>query len=185
MIGTKVASKYARALFSFAEETDQLDCVQQEMHQVRDLMAEAPDLQAVLEHPRMEDDRKKDLLQRVLGQHVSQTTLDFLSLLVDKKRCELLLTIIEELDRLLDEARGIQRAEVRSAVPLPDDLADSLTTKLEGLTAKKVVLTRVVEPELIGGLVVHVGGRLIDGSIASHLDAVRERLQRARVVDAT
>ena len=53
----------------------------------------------------------------------------------------------------------------------------------KGWEGKKVILSRVVEPELIAGLVIHVAGRLIDGSVASHLDTIRERLQQARVVE--
>ena len=185
MVGTKVASKYAKALFAVAQRAGLLDAVQQELHQLRDLMEENPELRQVLEHPRMEPSRKKSLLRRVLGEHVSELTLDFLSLLVDKKRAEALLTAVQEFDRLLDEARKIQRAEVRSAIPLPDDLADALTQKLADLTGKQIILSRVIEPELIGGLVIHVAGRLIDGSIASHLDAVRDHLHQARVVEVT
>lgn len=182
MVGTKVASKYARALFAVADESQLLDTVQQELHELRDLMEEMPELQAVLEHPRMDASRKKGLLERVLGAHLSALTLDFLSLVVDKKRAAVLLTVIQEFDNLLDQARGVQRAEVRSAVPLAEDQAQALTVRLESMTGKRVILDRVVEPDLIGGLVIHVAGRLIDGSIASHLEMVREHLQKARVV---
>jgi len=171
-------------LFAVAEGADLLDRVQQELHQLRDLMEEAPELRQVLEHPRMDESRKKELVARVLGDRVSELAIDFLSLLIDKKRADALVPAIEEFDRLLDEARGIQRAEVRSAVPLPDDLAGTLTLRLNELTGRQVILSRVVEPELIGGLVIHVAGRLIDGSIASHLDTVRDRLHQARVVEA-
>lgn len=181
MVGTKVASKYAGALFAAAEDQRLLDTTQQELHLVRGLVRDVPDLMAVLQHPRMDADRKKGIVTRALATHVSPLTLDFLSLLIDKKRANLLEIIIQEFDRLLDEARGIQRAEVRSAVPLDDELVALLTERLTTLTGKKVVLRRVVEPGLLGGLVIHVGGQLIDGSLASHLETIRERLQHVRV----
>ena len=189
MIGTKTAHKYARALFAVAAESEALEAVERELHQFRDLIRDHPelsaDLRGFLEHPRLPAATKKEVLARAFGESFSPLTLDFLSLMIDKKRAALILSAIGEFDKLLDEARGIQRAEVRSAVPLPDDLADALTQKLNALTGKRVILRRVIEEALIGGLVVHVGGHLIDGSIASHLETIRDRFQQARVVEVT
>jgi len=188
VVNTKVAHTYARALFAVAEEAGALDTLEEELRELRQFAAAQPELlgafRAFLEHPRLTAATKKEVLARALGPQFSALTLDFLSLMIDKKRAGLILPALEEFEKLLDESRGIQRAEVRSAVPLPEDLTEALNRQLEALTGKTILLTKVVEEDLLGGLVVHVGGRLIDGSLRSQLDALRDRWRQARVVEA-
>jgi F-type H+-transporting ATPase subunit delta len=78
-------------------------------------------------------------------------------------------------DRLMDH-QGVVRAEVVTAMPLPDDQARALQDRLAGVTGRTVTMSARVDPSLIGGLVARVGSTVYDGSIATQLERMRGRL---------
>jgi F-type H+-transporting ATPase subunit delta len=105
----------------------------------------------------------------------------FLFLLVEKDRAGVIDTVNEEFVRLVDEHRGIANAEAVSAEELDGGQRQQLQQQLEGATGMKIRLVTRVDAELLGGLVVRVGDRMIDGSVASQLQRIRESLKQVKV----
>ena len=83
-----------------------------------------------------------------------------------------------EYQRLLDSHRGIERAEVTTAMPLGDEDQQRLAEQLSAIVGKKVVLKSEVDPSIVGGIMARIGGKLIDGSTRSQLMALKRELVR-------
>ncbi len=176
----KVAKRYARALFSVAGKGGKLDAVQRDLSTVAAACKQSPELQRVLESPLVTADRKREIIDLVFKSDIDALTRQFLHLLVDKRREEILPTVGEEFVRLADEARGLIRARAVVAGPLDDLQHASFLESLERRTGKTVELTVDVDPAIIGGAVVRMQDKVIDGSVRGALERIREEMLRER-----
>lgn len=176
-----VARRYAAALFEIASEQGLVDQVDRELRQVVDLIARTPDLRRALEHQLVSPAQKQGLVNVYFAGKVSQLTLNFLSVLVTKRREGFIAQIYEEYLGFANRARGIVEVEVRSATELSEANLKSLEGALARRLAKKIVMKSRIDPSLIGGVVVRVGDQLLDGSIRTRLLRLKERLSRPNV----
>jgi|YNPNPStandDraft_1061719.scaffolds.fasta_scaffold50345_2 F-type H+-transporting ATPase subunit delta len=182
MFADRIAHRYARALFEAARDRDRLEDTWQGLQAVQRLADEIPDLREWLAHPRIPGARKKALLRDLLGPAVEALVVDFLGLLVDKERCAALDGVIAEFQRLRDESQGRVPARVTTALALTEEERAALRSRLQEWTgAAEIELREEVDSSLLGGAIVQVQGRLIDGSVRSRLAELRERLKRVRV----
>jgi F-type H+-transporting ATPase subunit delta len=168
------AKRYAQAVFELARESGDLNGWQVALSEVSEFMTN-PDVVRVLENTRITADRKLNLIDQALGT-LSPMVLNFARLLVRKGRTRLAQDIVTEFRRLADESQGIEHANATTAVPLSDSEREALVTRLESQTGKRIMLTTNVDPEILGGLVVQTGDKLIDASVRARLIALRERL---------
>lgn len=172
------ARRYAQAIFEIALERKELDKWQSDLGKITDLDKDAVFV-AVLESPKFRLDDKTKLLSERLDD-INPLALNLVCLLVTKGRFGMVGDIAGEYQRLLDSYRGIEHAEAITAIPLADADKQKLAERLSAVTGKKVVLESEVDSSLIGGIVVRVGGKLIDGSIRSQLLALKGELAGAR-----
>jgi F-type H+-transporting ATPase subunit delta len=100
-------------------------------------------------------------------------------LLATRGRLDLLADIADEYQRLLDSYHGIERGEVVTAISLDDEVKLKLAEHLSAVVGRKVVLKSEVDPGVIGGFVARVGGKLVDGSTRSQLEALKRELAGA------
>ncbi len=112
----------------------------------------------------------------IVRSKVAGQLVNLVSLLVDRRGVSMLQAISAEYDALLDRERGIVRAVVTSAAPLTDDEAAAIAAKVQAMTGSRIELRRQVDPELIGGLTVRVGDRLLDASVRGRLERLRHQL---------
>ena len=174
--------RYSRALFNVAQERNEVDEVAQNLAQLTQTFANSPELRAVMHHPRITRTRRKELLHQVFQWSVRQDVVTFLNLLVDKDRANIIPHVAQEFLRLVDEHRREADAEVVSAVPLTDTQREAVVQRLKVTNNLQVVrLTTRVDPDILGGLVIRVGDQLIDGSVATQLNTMREQLKRAKI----
>jgi F-type H+-transporting ATPase subunit delta len=131
---------------------------------------------AILSDPNLAEDTKKKALNGVFKSRISETTLSFLNLLVDKRRITLLPEIQREFDRLALQVQNIARATAVTAVPLNPAEIKSLTKSLEERTGKTIELVTEVDPAVLGGVLVRIGDNVIDGTVKGNLDRLRARL---------
>ncbi|MDI6808036.1 MAG: F0F1 ATP synthase subunit delta [Candidatus Eisenbacteria bacterium] len=176
-----LSKKYAVALFGFARKKGEVETVENDLNALREFLKRDATLITFLESPDVLDSHKETLLKDVFGQRVSRSVLEFLLLLFRKKRMRLLENICDDFESLALEARGVQRAKVITAFKLRDDLRDSLGSALESVTRKKIVLQEEVNPELIGGAVIIVHNKVIDDSVRTKLEKLRDSLISTRV----
>lgn len=178
MLEGQLALKYAQALFELAQEKNMLDQVQQELNLVEETVETYPDLGKLLYHPLVPAAVKKDTVRRIFTTSVSEYVLHFLLLLIDKRRVMYLSAIHRAFQSLVDEARHIITAEAVSALPLGEAQVAALREKLSAVTGRNIRLRVSVDPRLIGGVVVKLGDKLIDGSVARRLKALEQALLR-------
>lgn len=177
MIRGAVAGRYAEALFEIASSQNQVDLIEQELRALEAIFQENADLQQVLYHPQITTADKKDLLSSIFTGKVSVVTGNFLALLVDRRRETFFGDIVAEYVNLANAGRNIVTAQVASAVEMNDGERDKLDQTLTKLTGKKVQTSYTVDPSLIGGVVVRIGDKIIDGSIKTRLATLKERLK--------
>ncbi|MCS7003274.1 MAG: ATP synthase F1 subunit delta, partial [Dehalococcoidia bacterium] len=136
---------------------------------------EQDDLRAALESVRMPFDVKTMIIQQVFPD-VDPLARNFLALLVQRNRLGILPEIIDLYAAMLDDERGIARASVTTAVELAPDEAQQVARRLEELTGKTIRLETSVDPAILGGVIVRIGDKLIDGSTRTRLNMLRQRL---------
>jgi F-type H+-transporting ATPase subunit delta len=173
-----VARRYAEALFGLAMSHG-LPCAEKWDKDLR-MMAEVLDnddnFRRYLESPKIPFTKKRDLLARAFGSAVDRELVNTFSLLVQSNRVATLKPVAEEYQSMLKEKKGIVTAFVTTAIPLPPDRERELANRLSSLLGKTVEIKPDVDPAIIGGLVIRVGDRLIDGSLVTKIAKLRDSL---------
>jgi F-type H+-transporting ATPase subunit delta len=174
-----VARRYAKALHGLAAEARRAEAVAEELARFEQLLgAEAPLREALL-RPWVKAATKRSIVLEIAGRlELSTLTRNFLALVAQRRRLDLLGEILTAYRARVDEAAGRIRARVRSATPLGDAERASLREQLGRRVGKTVLLDTEVDPTLVGGFVAEVGSRVLDMSVAGQLTALRERITR-------
>jgi F-type H+-transporting ATPase subunit delta len=167
------ARRYAQAVFEIALEKNELEQWRSDLQKFVDAVSDEAFL-AVLESPKIKFEDKSRLLSRLGG--IDPLVLNLVRLLIARGGVNMLPEIAAEYRRMLDEYHGIQTAEVVTAVPLDKKDKEKLAKNLGAMMDKKVVLQAEVAPEIIGGIVARVGGKLLDGSTRTKLLALKKEL---------
>ena len=176
MIEGKLSRRYARAVFELAAGREEAICAEVDgfLGAYQD-----PDLKKVLGNPAFDQDRRKDIVVEVAGQlGLSDLTTNFLSLLVVRDRLDGLSSIANHYHRLLDDAAGRVNVKVTVSQPLGEDQRNSLVAVVGEMTGKTAMLTEEVDPGIVGGIVVEVGGKVYDGSVRTQLQTLRKSFER-------
>ncbi|QDS89854.1 ATP synthase subunit delta [Rosistilla oblonga] len=167
---------YAQALIGAAMKegvTD--DAIEQLGQLVDDVLSQHPTLASVFASPRVSQEEKSRILDSLLGDKVHPVLLRFLKVVAGRGRLGYLNEIRYSADQLKNEMMGRVVAEVRTALPLTDELRQSVQQRLADKLGKDVVLKETVDPQLIGGLVVRIGDTVIDSSVAGQLESLSQR----------
>jgi len=181
MIESKVARKYAQALFRTAKGMGEVKRISEDLKALSDLLKKNPLLKNFLESPRVLEKDKKQLLSSTFKPLLSEALFPFLMLVVSKHRIQYLLPMAEEFQRLVKEAQGIVEARLLTARSIDQTLVDEIRQELEKNTGKKVEIGLQVEPELLGGIVIILGDKIIDRSIRYQLNQLKEQMSALEV----
>ncbi len=175
------AARYARALLDVVSREGNPEQVEQELDAFADLVARTPDLQKALTNPAVPASAKRGILNSLLSRLTPSPPLAKLLLLIaDRDRLALVGDLAAAYRERLMELRQIIRAEVITAAPLPPERVAQFEQRLATATGRRVTMTARVDPALIGGAVTRVGSIVYDGSIATQLTRIRERLEQQR-----
>jgi F-type H+-transporting ATPase subunit delta len=177
----RTARRYARALFQLALERNEVDQIAAGLNEVSTVATGSRELMQVLNHPRITRKRKQELLAQVFGAEMHPAIKRFVFLLVEKERAGIILTVAAEFKRLLDEHRREIDAEAVTAIALSPAQQEALLQRLQTATGYTVRLKTRVDESILGGLIVRIGDKLIDGSVRSRLEMMREQLKQAKV----
>ncbi len=174
-----VAGRYASALFSLARDARDTDGVAAALVAFDAMIAESPDLQRLVRSPVFSAAEQLKALSAILQRAgVSGIAANFIKLVAAKRRLFAIRDMIAEYGKLNDAFRGVTRAEVTSAAPLSDANVAALKESLRAASGgRQVDLTAKVDPSIIGGLVVKLGSRMVDGSLKTKLNAIRTRMK--------
>jgi len=167
---TGVAGRYAAALFDLAREQDALEPVARDLEVVAGMLDESAELGRALKSPVVKSETKAGIA-RALGDKAGfhDLTVRFLGVLGEQERLDLLAAMVTAFETLLAEHQGRVTVEVVSAVPLAPEQADAVRDMAARALDKTVELKTAVDPDLLGGLVVRLGSRMIDASVKTKL----------------
>lgn len=171
---TEHISGYAEALVELARAEGVLDRVEDELFSVAQAVEDSPDLRSTLTDPEVPMDKKRSILEELIGKRAASLTVGIVQLIVSQGRADELPEIARAMLEKAASSRNRALAEVRSAVALDDETVMRLTSALEKATGKKIEVKVVVDPSLIGGILARVGDTVIDGSIARRVQSVRQ-----------
>ena len=175
MIGSKVSKRYAKALFSLGQEDGNFEQYGRELFEFVEFFQDHEDFRKVMSNPIFALEDRKKILEIVLDKSdFSGLMKNFLHLLLDKNRIEVIEAIAEHYSELTDTISGIARAEIFTAMPLKDELLGGIEKSLEELTSKKIKTEIREDRDLIGGIVVRIGDLVLDGSIRAQLEGLKE-----------
>ena len=178
---SNISKRYARAFFDIAGEEKKLEQYYNELHQFSSVIAQNKDLGGFLANPIFEQESKKKVLEKIIGKlSLSPMTINFLKLLIDKKRIDVLPDIETCYRQLMDETLKTVRVTVKTAFELTPDMRSYITSSLKKMTGRTVDVTVENDKNLLGGIVIGVGDTLYDGSIKNQLNNMRNLLGEAR-----
>ena len=168
------AKRYAQAIFAIAQEKNQVDLWNLELWAMVDKLSN-DELRAVLSQASIPMSTKVGIVREVFGD-ASELAQNLLCLLVERGRLGLLPEIRRQYSRRLDEYHGREQVQVVSAVPLDAKTQEEVSKLLHEIVKKEVVLDNRVDPDILGGLVIQVGDKLIDGSVRGRLHDLRQEM---------
>jgi F-type H+-transporting ATPase subunit delta len=176
MVTGSYARRYAQAIF----ELDGKKHIAEWQSDLETIIALGKDatVAAYLENPKIHFKDKAKILKESLGD-INPLLLNLIYVLLTRSRLDILPAIGVEYRNMVDEYQGVQRAEVTSAVPLDDEARRGLSQRLSKILGRKVIVeTERVDPDLIGGIIVRIAGKLLDGSTRSKLDTLKKEIAR-------
>lgn len=173
---TGLAGRYAAALFDLAQERHALDQVTADLDQLQAMITESADLRRVVESPLFSRDEQSNAMAAIAQRAgLSEIVTNFLAVIARNRRLFALEDMIRAWRELLARHRGEVTAEVTSATPLSETQQGALQQALRDAIGSNVAVSHNVDPELLGGLVVRIGSRMVDSSLRTKL----HRLQLA------
>lgn len=177
MIPGVIARRYATALLELGVETGKLDSLVEEIAKVAQTYDGSPELQSALANPLTPIQAKHGILNDLgasLG--LGQVSKNVVQMLLDRRRIQAIVPISQRLREMADEKRGVIRAEVLTAMPLPEEYFTQLQQQLERVTGRRIALDRKLDPSLICGVVARVGDTVYDGSLMSRLRQLKDSM---------
>jgi len=175
---TILARRYAKAIFAVGQEQGKYEEYNDVLTGVSGVFESNPEVVDALTNPLYPLDVREKVMAGMIGSMgVDSVMSNFLNLLVEKKRAEILPEIAEEYKIMVDEEKNISHGSVISAIELSDELQQRVQATLEKLTGKKVELTTGVDPSIIGGIIAKVGDLVLDGSIKTQLAGLKDSIK--------
>lgn len=176
MMDLRAVHRYTRALFQLAEQQSVLDQIDDQILAIKELVEKHHEIPHLLSNSTITLAEKEDFMGKIVPANTLPLLVNFLKVLIRKKRFKELPAMQQEFHRLYERKKRVEEVVVVSAVPL----SEQNTAKLESALTKKfnynVRLLPKVDPKMIGGLILRFGGQEINGSFRSRLDALRQLL---------
>lgn len=180
--GKGLATIYAHALYDAAAEAGLVQQVEQELLAFQELLQRDPRLALFLDSPVIPGEKKQQALSSLaqMTQTLTQPGLNFLRVLVKRQRVELLDHIVDAFREYCNQMAGIAEINVASVRELEPAETERLGVALQKYFGRKVVVQTVVRSDLLGGLVISHGGRVLNDSLAHHLKRLMEHIGATR-----
>lgn len=176
-----IARNYAATLFALGRKHGQVEAFGGALDDFVRLLDEVPSLGPFLETPRVEVAEKKRVLEEALAEKVPRLFLNFLLVTVGHRRQGLLREVAAAYREMLDEHLGRERVQVVVARPVNEPWKDDVAWRLSRLLGKTVIPEVRVRPQILGGIIVRAGDRILDGSLRRQIEELRRRLIRAPI----
>lgn len=180
MDNSRLASRYAKALFQLAKERNKMEIVKQDLSKLTGLLHESAEFRWLLESPVITSSVKVGLVAKALTGAIDTLTLDFMQLLVEHRRESNLASTCRMFMELYKKDQGIMEAKVESAIPVEVAFLDGLKKSLEKSSNKIIEMTTVTNESLIGGFILTLEDQQLDASVQSKLKRIRQELRESK-----
>ena len=177
MKGIKISSRYAKSLIDLAAEQQLLDVVFADMQVITDACKSSHALIVFLESPIIRNDKKRSILHEIFGKSISEITLRFLDIIVNKNREMYLPEVAESFISQYRKLKNIQSVEIVTAVPLDERLRAEVMAIVKKYTHAEVELREKVNPGIIGGYILTLEDKQDDTSIRTKINKLRRALK--------
>lgn len=171
-----VAKTYAQALYEVALEQKQLDPFGKDIEFVLEVFEQHPSFYELYKTPQIGSEEKKLIIDQVFKDKINSEVVNFLKILLDKRRAAFIGEIAKEYKRLANVHDNIVEALAITAVPLSNEDKSKLEIKLSNITGKNVKVKHRVDPTVLGGMFVRIGDQVIDGTVQNRLNELQESL---------
>ncbi len=176
---SEIAETYARSLYDLADLSDAVDAADEGFEAIVSAVRGSAELREVLTDTAIPAAKKRDIMREIFAGKVAPEAVAIASAVVDRGKVELLGDVSRAFKAIAERERGLVVAEVTTAVELTDELRATVTEKLTSAMARPVTLRERVDASILGGIVIKVAGRVLDGSLSSQLAAMRTVLSAA------
>lgn len=175
-----LAKRYAEGFIAAARDAVGLKAIVREFKALKNIIREHPEFESLLESMEVTYSEKCAFIEKTLDGNFSLEMRDFLKLLLEKRRFNLIVFIADYV-RVTYAHGAAQDAVLRTSYPLDTEIIQAIKNKLETKLGKKLNLYVNLDASLLGGIQVTVGNTIIDGSVRKRLQELRERLQTVKV----
>jgi F-type H+-transporting ATPase subunit delta len=176
MSNFNITSRYAKALIENSEENNNFEKISSDIDLIFNTLNNSKELRVTMSSPVVKTEKKIDILNEIFSNHVSKETLNFLTLIVNKRREDLLFEIVARFVELKNKKLGLVNVQVKSAVDFDDLQKELMKSKLADFTNKKVKAKFDVDESLIGGFSARFGDTVLDGSVKQQLKNLKKQL---------
>jgi len=176
-----IADRYANALLKTFAESKAIEKARRELQALADAYTSSEEFRRFLLNPKMPIALKKKILISALKEKLSEEVLNLLLLLIQKKRQNVLPELAQRYAELCDQIKGVEYVEVIAAVPVSPSLQPRLREAIQKFSLRQVDIHYKIEPEIVGGLIVKLGDKVIDASLKRRFDEMKRNLLAARL----
>jgi len=174
---SSVAKRFAKALIEIGREEGAYEAYGKELRTMLAVFKGSPELAKVLLNPMHKLEERKALMEKVSSSAgLSRNVSRLMTILVETRNIRFLEEVVEAYSRLEDGLAGRLRATIEAPMELPEALVGEIKAKLAGLTGKDVILTYRHNPSLLGGLVLRIDNTILDGSLKTQLELMKEKI---------
>jgi len=178
MKNPKLSGRFAKALFDFAKEKNQVEEVNSDLKLFAQTLKENRELQVLLRNPVIEAYQKHKIFESIFNGTLHDTTYQFLEMLLKKRREPALDTICDEFLKLYNDAHNIRTALIATASPLSEPLKNKIMALLSEQTHATIELQEIVDPLLVGGFVIKMDDYFLDSSIFTKINKLRQEFSQ-------
>ncbi|MGL4736739.1 MAG: ATP synthase F1 subunit delta [Cellulosilyticaceae bacterium] len=176
-----VTKRYATALFDIANEQGAMKSFEDQVKTMKEVLENEKDFFTLLSHPSILQAEKIQVVENIFDGRVAEELVGLLVLIIKKGRQDLILDIFETFLTMAKADRGVILAAVTSAVPLKDEQLAQIKANIEKNTGKTIELEAAVDSSLIGGMIIKVGDKVVDGSVRGKLSGLKTQLNNLRL----
>jgi len=171
-----IADRYALAFMNLAQQQDLYDKFDSDLDLVKQTVNANKDLKDFFEHPLIQANDKKEVVETIFKEHVSVYTMNLIKLLIDKNRIFILAILADHYKALLNKKRNISTAQIITAIEIDEETKNRVKEKLQSVFNKTIEIETHIDKKIIAGMIVKIGDKIIDGSIKTKFENMKKQV---------
>ena len=176
----RIGQTYAQAVFELSEQSQSIDVLKNDFDILTGLIAQSKELEAMLNSPSFHEEDKKRLIDEVFSGKLNELTVNLLMVAIEHNRARFLPQIIARYNELWEARNGLHRVKVMVSKAMDNAEIEKLKENIAAAISGRVKLEVVVNPSIIGGIVIRYGDKVIDNSIRNRLHLTVKEMTKRR-----